>query len=58
MALDYSKYIENITLTAAQWNDAKTKYEGVCAEGKIHHDRQNQGMGQGRSRSIYGRHAQ
>lgn len=31
MALDYSKFIENITLTAAQWDDAKTKYEGVCA---------------------------
>ena len=31
MALKFKKFIENITLTEAQWNDAKTKYEGVCA---------------------------
>lgn len=31
MALHFTKFIENITLTGSQWNDAKTKYEGVCA---------------------------
>lgn len=31
MALRFKKFIENITLTEAQWKDAKTKYEGVCA---------------------------
>lgn len=31
MALNFTKFIENITLTDNQWKDAKTKYEGVCA---------------------------
>lgn len=31
MALKFTKFIENITLTDNQWKDAKTKYEGVCA---------------------------
>lgn len=31
MALNFTKFIENITLTEAQWKDAKTKYEGVCS---------------------------
>lgn len=31
MTLQFIKFVENITLTDAQWKDAKTKYEGVCA---------------------------
>lgn len=31
MVLDYSKFLENITLTENQWDDAQTKYEGVCS---------------------------
>lgn len=30
MALNFQKFIDNITLTDAQWDDAKKKYEGVC----------------------------
>lgn len=31
MALQFKKFVENITLTETQWKDAQTKYEGVCA---------------------------
>lgn len=30
MAINFQKFIDNITLTDAQWDDAKKKYEGVC----------------------------
>lgn len=30
MPLNFSRFMENITLTDHQWEDAQTKYEGVC----------------------------